>query len=453
MEKNNKEIVIPISKILPPAIAVFFLFQIFTMCKKETAGETITNNTKDTTATVVQTKQKKEPAPTKVSRMTHSDVAKSLEMFPPNFSQSRDTVKWQRNEIIRHFSIDTALQRRSESLIRQARTRYGTAVAMNPKTGQILAMVSQQDPELPKIAENLALSNEFPAASIIKTITAEAAFENIPDISCSTTMSFVGRGTTLFRNQFFPREHGANANSVSFAEAFARSNNPIFARLAIHFIGREKLAKSAQKFGWNSKIPFELPVDVSYFPETTAENMNDTINLAFLGSGFTNETTLTPLLGALVASAVVNKGSMMTPTIIDSITDMSGRKLYAAKPRKWKNSTTPDIADSLKVLMRATARIGSARNSFSDMRNFARDRRGIIFGGKTGTKSSQHGRNEWFVGFAQDQENDFAIVTSICLVQYPKFIFRPSQVSADIMLSHLRRTRRQINERGTTNDE
>ena len=461
---KKKEITIPLSKIVYILVIVFVLSQMFSPNKKENESE---NKQGDTAAAVAvapqpqpQAQQQQQPQPqaqkkqtsSRMSRMSFDDVAKSLEQFPPNLAQGSDTAKWQRGEIIRYFSIDTALQRRTENMVRRARTRYGAAVAINPYTGQILAMVSQQDPELPKIAENLALSSEFPAASIIKTITAEAAFENISDISAATEMNFVGRSTTLFKRQFFPEEHGDYATETSFAEAFARSNNPIFARLAIHNIGREKLALSAQKFGWNSKIPFELPVDVSFFPETTADNLSDTINLAFLGSGYTNETTLTPLLGALIASAVVNRGSMMRPTLVDSIVDISGRKLYEAKPRRWKNSAAADIADSLKILMQATARIGSARNSFADMRTFVRGKE-ITYGGKTGTKSSQHGRNEWFIGYAHDADNNFAIATSVCFTQHAKFILRPSQVSADIMLDHLRRTRRQINEKRIKNEE
>ena len=440
MSEEKKVITIPLSKILIVAGIIFVLFQIFSPNKKESGDESEKKET-DTAKTAA-------PAPRQSSRnprMSFEDVSQSLRKIPPDLAQGIDTVSWGRGKIIRHFSIDTTLQRRTENMVRRARTRYGAAVAINPKTGQILAMVSQQDPELPVIAENLVLSNEFPAASIIKTITAEAAFEYMPDITTANTKGFTGRSPTLFRSQFMPREAGANATQITFAEAFARSNNPIFGRLAVHHIGRERLARSAQKFGWNSNIPFEMPVDVSHFPETTVENMNDSINLAFLGSGFTNETTLTPLLGALIASTVVNNGNMMRPTIVDSITDMSGRVLYSAEPRQWKNSTASDIADSLKILMRATSRIGSARNSFNDFRTFARTR-DITFGGKTGTKSSSHGRNEWFVGFAQDSENDFSIATSIVFTQRPKFILRPSQVSADMMLDYVRRTRRQIHE-------
>lgn len=449
MRKKNREIVIPISKILPVAVIIFVVFQIFN--KPEKPKEDILPQTKDTATVKVvfnsETQIKKNEKGQKLSNLTTDDIAKTLQFFPPNLSADRDTIIWQENEIIRYFSIDTSLQRRTEMLVRRAKTKYGAAVVMNPQSGQILALVSQFDEEeQQKIADNLCLSNIFPAASIIKTITAEAAFDNITDITCKTENDFVGKTTTLYKRQFFPENFSENTNKISFAEAFAKSNNPVFARLAVHSIGRENLAKSAMKFGWNSNVPFEMPCDISVFPETNSENINDTIHLAELGSGFNDETTLTPLLGALVASTVVNKGSMMTPTIVDSVSDISGKKLFAATPKKWKNCTAADIADSLKFLMQETTRIGSARKPFDNMKIFAKNK-DIIFGGKTGTKDSKLGRNEWFVGFAQDRENDFSLATSICFVQYPRFVLRPSQVSADIMLDKLRKNRIQIKEK------
>jgi cell division protein FtsI/penicillin-binding protein 2 len=379
------------------------------------------------------------------SKISFDDVAKLMEIYPPNFSKDCDTVKWQKSEVIRYLSIDTNLQKKTETLVNQAKARYAAAVAINPKTGQILAFVSKSDAEHPKIADNLCLSSKFPAASIFKTITAEAAFE-YTNIACSSTVNFVGRNTTLYKNQFLPEDFGENSNSVSFAEAYGKSINPIFGWLAIHEIGREKLTKSAMKFGWNTKVPFEMQCDASFFPETTPENLKDTVNIAEIGCGFNSETTLTPLLGALIASVPINGGIMMVPTIVDSITDKSGKKLYSANMKKWKKSTAHDIADSLKLLMQQTTKMGSARTAFTDMKKYSLQRAtDLIFGGKTGTKDSKYGRNEWFVGFAQDTtaQNEICIATSVCLVQNPMFVFRPSQISADIMLDYIRKTKNQ----------
>lgn len=461
MNKKPKVITIPLSKILPLAVIIFVVFQIFSKPKTSKEIPLITKDT--TTVKIVFSSHDKELKPQKgnvstkiITQMSHDDVANSLKHFPPNLAQNCDTIIYQNNEIIRYFSIDTALQRKTETLVRRAKTKYGAAVAINPQSGQILALVSLFDEDsLPKITENLCLSNVFPAASIIKTITAESAFSHIENISSSTEFAYVGKSTTLYKSQYLPENFSGNVNSSSFAEAFAKSNNPVFARLAIHSLGQENLVKSAQKFGFNSKIPFEMPCDVSVFPKYFQENqkdVKDSIYLADLGSGFNDETTLTPLLGALLASSIINKGNMMTPTIIDSVCDMSGKMLYSSAAQIWKNSISVDIADSLNILMQETTKNGSARKSFAAMKKFASGK-DIVFGGKTGTKDSELGRNEWFVGFAKDCENDFAIAISMCFVQYPQFMFRPAFVSADVMTDYLRKTRKQIKEKEKEEEE
>ena len=433
MSKKVKKLNIPLSKILIISFIIFVAYHFV----KNSSGKGNLNETDNTV------KLSKKESLVKISPLSFNDVVKSLEQYPLKLNQDRDTVKWHKGVIIRYSSIDTALQKKTQTLVTRARAKYAAAIALNPETGQILAMVSQTDAEQSKIAENLCLSSKFPAASIFKTVTAEAAFENA-DIACSTKINFIGRNTTLYKNQFFPEDFGENSNSVPFSEAYAKSINPVFGWLAIHEIGREKLYKSAQKFGWNTKIPFEISCDVSIFPETNAQNVKDTINIAELGSGYNNETTLTPLLGGLVASTVVNKGNIMVPTIIDSITDKSGKKLYSANTRKWKRATGYDIADSLKFLMQQTAKSGSARMAFAEARKTLSGSNNIISGGKTGTKDSNLGRNEWFTGFAQDTLNNVSIVTSVCLVQYPMFILRPSQISADVMFDYLKRKNKEI---------
>ena len=454
MRRNEDDrINIPLSKILILGFLIFLALHFFE--KNKNAIETVEDE-KDTVKTVTVKKQSN----VRISKMSLDDVTKTLAQNPPKLNSDRDTVAWNRGEIIRFFSIDTSLQKRTATLVRRSNPKYGAAVALNPKTGQVLAMVSYNDPELPKLAENVALSNKFPSASIFKTVTAAAAFE-YTDISCSTQLRFVGDNTTLYRRQFLPGEFGENANSISFADAYARSNNPVFGWLALHRVGRNNLLKSALKFGYNAKIPFEMPTDISYFPEATVGGLsttNDSIHIAELGSGFNSETTLTPLLGALTAAAVINGGTMMVPTLVDSITDLSGKLLYSAKARKWRVVCTGDIADSLNLVMQETTKSGSARNSFAAMRDFSRKRNGssITYGGKTGTKDSHLGRNELFVGFtettftaeetetADGKENDFSIATSVCFVQRPMFIMRPSQVSADIMLDYVRRKIRTV---------
>jgi cell division protein FtsI/penicillin-binding protein 2 len=442
--RKSKKINIPLSKILIVLFIVFVIRHFIVNSGDEKKGASVDKSAQE---------EKKAASATRTSaprnlRITANDLQKLMQQFPPNLTQDRDTVTWQKTEIIRYFSIDTTLQKRARQRLNRARGRYAAVVAINPETGQILAILSQQDPELPTVAPNLALSNKFLAASIAKTITAQAAFENM-DISTSSNFRFPGRSTTLYRNQFTPLEFGANANETTLAQAYARSTNPVFGWIALHHIGRQNLQNTAERFGWNTTIPFDMPVQTSYFPETTPDNVNNSDSLAFLGSGFHRQTTLSPILGALMMSSILNQGVMMAPTLVDSIVDKSGRRLYAANTRKWRQTTESDIADSLIFLKRQTTRIGSARNSFAQARRtFLSGQSGqnVISGGKTGTIHSAElgGMNEWFVGFARDTTNNITIATSVVLVQPSTWHLRPSQISSEIMYDYVRRKQRGI---------
>ncbi|MCL2844663.1 MAG: penicillin-binding transpeptidase domain-containing protein [Chitinivibrionia bacterium] len=440
--KKVKKINIPLSKILkkgaPILIIAFVVGYYISTCGKKT------EQTPQESEKTAETAKERPAAAQRNARFTANDLKKLMEQFPPNLTQDRDTVRWQRTEVIRYFSIDTTLQRRAQNQLNRARGRYAAVVAINPETGQIISMVSHRDPELPEIAPNMALSSRFLAASIIKTVTAQAAFENM-DITTASTFRFPGRGTTLYRAQFTPLEFGERANETTFAQAYARSTNPVFGWMALHHIGRSTLHNTAERFGWNSPIPFEMPVDISYFPETTPDNINNADSLAFLGSGFHRGTTLSPILGALMMASILNQGVMMAPTLVDSVVDMQGRRLYKANTRKWRQTTANDIADSLLVLKRATTSSGSARRTFrEERRTFLSGTAGqnVVSGGKTGTLTNDLGRNEWFVGFAKDTTRNITIATSVVLVQPTTWHLRPSQISANIMYEHVRRRQR-----------
>ena len=447
--RKNKKINIPLSKILI-ILFIFFVIRHFVV----SAGNEKNVETSEESAQVSNEQQsvKKEGGifTPRSSRITQAELIRLLEQFPPNLTQDRDTVRWQRSEIIRYFSIDTTLQKRTQRLIDRSRARYGASVAINPQTGQILAMVTRTDPELPQIAPNLALSSKFLAASIAKTVTAQAAFENM-DVNTLSSFRFTGRGTTLFRNQFLPLEFGERANSVTFAEAYARSVNPVFGWMAVHHIGRANLLNAAERFGWNTSIPFEMPVDVSFFPRTAPDNLSpveDSINVAMLGSGFYRQTTLSPILGALIMASILNNGVMMAPTLVDSIVEKSSqRRIFTANSRKWRQTTESDIADSLLLLKQQTPRF-TARSAFRQARRtFFSGASGesVVSGGKTGTLTSDLGRNEWFVGFAKDTLRNISLATSVVLVQPNVWHLRPSQVSSDIMYEYVRRKQRIIN--------
>ena len=93
--------------------------------------------------------------------------------------------------------------------------------------------------------------------------------------------------------------------ATTFRKAFAASNNSVFGKIGIYDLGQQTLNRYAERFRFNSQIPFDLPVEISAI--TVPE---DDFGLAEIASGFNKTTLLSPLHAALLSSVAVNTGRM-----------------------------------------------------------------------------------------------------------------------------------------------
>lgn len=316
---------------------------------------------------------------------------------------------------------------------------YGAFVAINPDTGEILAMHSHTRAGMPP-AGNLALSATSPAASIFKIVTAAAALDRgllEPD----SVIPYTGRSHTLYQRQVLgapgaaakrpvkvsgsrntAATKGAKSSSVkkwssfkrvpavrqpTLTDAFADSVNPVFARIGVQRLGANVLNDYAQRFGFNRDIicGVEMPVSVTGFSRGNAWSV------AEAASGYTRETTMSPLHGAMIAGTAIADGMMMRPQLVDAVVDSEGVILHLPQPQEWGRAIAPDAARKLRRLMTETVQTGTARRSFADF--FEGPRARVEVGGKTGTLNGEHprGRNDWFVGYATDGQRRIAFAS------------------------------------------
>lgn len=306
-------------------------------------------------------------------------------------------------------SIDLDLQNSLINQLRLEHARYLSIVALNPETGRILTMISHDRLALDR---NTCLDNRFPAASIFKIVTASAAIETF-DLKAHSTMLFNGRKHTLYKSQLKDQQNKWTRR-VPFTEAFAQSINPVFGKLGANRLGKEKLLSYAQAFGFNHEFDLDLPMAPSRFAVTDTP-----YQWAEMASGFNQDTTLSPLHGALIAAAVVNGGRLIEPTLIDAVMDENGKALYRGHPRTVQKAMDSNTAGIISKMMLATVKEGTARKVF---RGYSKDRvlSRVDIGGKTGSINNDP-RYDWYVGFATDKTSDHSLVVSI-LVAHEKFI-------------------------------
>ena len=321
-------------------------------------------------------------------------------------------------------SIDIALQQFILKKMKRSTSRYIGIVTMDPITGRILTMASydKTDP-----SGNPCLNNRFPAASIFKIVTAAAAVEKC-GFSEQSGFKYNGRKHTLYKSQLKERTN-KYTNRITLKDSFAQSINPVFGKLGAIYLGKDALKKYADSFGFNSQIDFEINI-----PESPMHISDDPYNWAEIACGFNNDTRISPIHGALIASAIINNGEMPEPTIVDRILDEKDHTIYKNHLTLVKHSITPATSKTITNLMETTIRSGTCRKAF---RGYKRDRilSKLNIGGKTGSidNKTHDTRYDWFIGFAEEKNGPEKIAISV-VVAHEKYIgIRASQYARLIM--------------------
>lgn len=323
-------------------------------------------------------------------------------------------------------SLDPDLQSRLIQSMDRKNSRFIGIVVMQADTGRVQALVgfNKIDPD-----HNPCLLNTFPAASIFKIVTAAAAVDQC-GYSANTRVRFNGYKHTLYKSQL--KEHtNRYTNTVSFEDSFAQSVNPVFGKIGALYLDQTVLQKYATAFGFNQPVDFELPVEPSHI-----RIEEDAYQRAEIASGFNNDTTISPLHAAMMASAVLNKGRMILPTIVDRVTDDHGRLLYDVRPA-WKSQAMSSKASKvLARLMETTIESGTGRKAFrSRRRNSVLTK--LDIGCKTGSidNLSHDVRFDWFVGFAKEKNGSGGLAVAV-LVAHEQYIGVRAAQYAKIAMTH-----------------
>lgn len=295
------------------------------------------------------------------------------------------------------LTLDRALQEKIEQIYDRYDPAYAAFVAMDPATGKILAIVDySQDAH----EDNLALKASYPAASVFKVITSAAAIGQ-GKAQANTMIPINGAYSTLYkRNLKAPNNRWTRF--LSMEDAFAKSVNSAFAKIAMNRLGSETLQTYANEFGFNRQIPFDMQIDQA---EAVIPS-DDWYALAESGSGFTRRQTLSPILGALIPAAIINGGKMPAPFMVDEVTTPRGNVVYTAEPKTFSRPLDKAAAKALSMVMENTVIRGTGRKEFRDYSRHPVLSK-VFVGAKTGSLSGTNprGKYDWFVGFAQSSEN------------------------------------------------
>lgn len=308
-----------------------------------------------------------------------------------------------------------------EAAARALGGQAGSIVAIEPATGEVLAMYSSPgfDPNLllgtsPAAGDalaadpreplrNRAISQILAPGSSFKLITAAAALESgtaNPDTAYPDLLELPLPGSTsVIRNA--DRDVCGDGTSVSLAVAFRRSCNTVFAQVGID-VGAGLLGETASAFGFGDDIPFDFPVAPSVFP--TDALLGDPAATAQSAIG-QRDVQAGTLQMASVAATIFNDGVVMRPYLVSERFDRDLNILEQERPVELRRAVSPGTAATLVTLMREAVANGTGRAAQVDS---------LTVGGKTGTAqvpgASPHA---WFVGFAASVDGAIAVAVAV----------------------------------------
>ncbi|NLE00811.1 MAG: hypothetical protein GX640_13160 [Fibrobacter sp.] len=394
--------------------------------KSETVRPVTQKSGKQSVAELQKTDKVQSP---KINEISFDDISRILKQNPPNLEKRTDTIKDGRKSLVLHYSTDSSLQQLGKTLMNRYKPLYGAIAAIHPMSGRILTLFSYKSDSVPDLG-NLYCKSIFPAASVFKTITAAAAIERA-HFDAKTLVPHIGKKSTLYKYQL--EKDLKDYTEMPLEEAYAFSVNSVFARLGMYTLGKSVLSEYEKRFGFNTNIPFELQTEVS--GTYAADSL---FQIAELASGFNQKTTISPILGALIAGAISEKGKMPKPILVDSITSQD-TCIYKAKKETWSVPIREKTASELRAMMACVSRYGTAKKSFKYLRQSERFN-DIEYGGKTGSLNKDSiGRVDWFVGFARNPSDpDQQIAVAVLTVHGGYWTVHSSFIAAEFFRIYLR---------------
>ncbi len=331
------------------------------------------------------------------------------------------------------LTIDGDLQSFAEKALQKAIDDYkvlngGVAIAMDPRNGEILAMVSKPDFDLnspfdvpvsaagigggdkgntangskgskdnkdnkgsqdnqngsgstesstrkatveeleSKIWMNKAVSYTYEPGSTFKSVTASAALEEgiITPESEVVDLPVKVAGWTI--SSMTPGGHGKE----TFRKSVYNSDNPVFVKLAIG-LGLDKFYDYVKAFGFQNVTGIDLPGEAKsiFQPKFTEIDMAT----ASFGQSF----QITPIQMITAYTAIENGGSLYKPQIVKELTDSKGNVVKTFTPQKIRNTISRQTSDTLRSILEGVVSEGTGKDAFIE---------GYKIAGKTGTSET-----------------------------------------------------------------
>lgn len=318
------------------------------------------------------------------------------------------------------LTVNPAAQQAADKALGNQR---GAVVALDPRTGAILAMVSHPtyDPnalaghDLAAVARsytslnadqndpliNRAVGALYPPGSTFKLLTAAAALSS-GKYDPSSVIPGPARLNLPQTSTDLPNDFSgpcAPSGKLDLTTALVISCNTAFGYLGLQ-LGGDALRAQAQKFGFGDRLSVPMPVSPSVVPE----GMNPPQSAQAAIGQF--DVRVTPLQMAMVAAGIANGGVVMSPYAVKTVRSPNLDVIEQGKPQELSRAVSADVAAKLTAMMEKVVQSGTGTRAQIP---------GIAVAGKTGTAQQGPGKppHAWFTSFAPAGDPKVAVAVVV----------------------------------------
>ncbi|MGX8834867.1 penicillin-binding transpeptidase domain-containing protein [Amedibacillus sp. YH-ame6] len=274
--------------------------------------------------------------------------------------------------------IQDIVEREMNNLVKRYKPKSCLALAMNPKTGEILAMVSKPDYNPNKYQEyssdiynrNLPIWMSYEPGSTFKSVTFASALElNLFDMFKDT---YYDKGYEMVGGARIKSWKAGGHGQQTFLQVLENSSNPGFVEISRR-LGLDNEYEYVKKFGFGEKTGIDLPGESKGIMfKKSAMGEVEQATVAF-GQGL----SVTPIQLVTAFSAIVNGGTLYEPYITKSINDpITHDPILEYKPTIKRKVISEDTSKKMRYALESVVANGGGKQAYLE---------GYKIGGKTGT--------------------------------------------------------------------
>ena len=330
------------------------------------------------------------------------------------------------------LTIDSTIQyfatKALESAIEENSVRRGgVIVIMDPRNGDVLALVSKPDFDLndpfaappgysteswngrsaegvdvlnKTLWRNKAIMDTYEPGSTFKAVTASAGLEEgaVTIDSVLTCKPFSGYYTKDLNCWVYPGSHG----TLDLPHAVYNSCNPAFMSASLR-LGVDTFYQYVRDFGFYDKTGIILPGEVSGLFQAEQKELD------MLVASFGQRFTVTPMQLITAYAAIANGGNLMKPRLVKELTDSDGNVVTSYAPEVIRKVISKETSDELRGILEGVVTEGTGRNAYVS---------GYRVAGKTGTSETlDDGR--YIASFCSFAPADNPVVCALVMLDEP----------------------------------